>query len=83
MIFLVSSEKLIFLFPENMMSFFKQKMKDDLSQKNTWKHDIFFKYSEKMAFPKNWNMIFLKSSGKMAFIFPENVIFFLWMENER
>ena len=27
-------------------------MKDDLSQKNTWKYDIFFKLSEKMVFPK-------------------------------
>ena len=27
-------------------------MKDDLSQKNTWKYDIFFKCPEKMVFPK-------------------------------
>ena len=27
-------------------------MKDDLSQKNTRKYDIFFKLSEKMIFPK-------------------------------
>ena len=27
-------------------------MKDDLSQENTWKHDIFFKCSEKIAFRK-------------------------------
>ena len=27
-------------------------MKDDLSQKNTRKYDIFFKLSEKMVFPK-------------------------------
>ena len=27
-------------------------MKDDLSQENTWKHDIIFKCSEKIAFPK-------------------------------
>ena len=35
-------------------------MKDDLSQKNTWKYDIFFKCSEKMVFSKksHWNMIF-------------------------
>ena len=38
-----------------------------------------------MIFPKksHWNMIFLLSSGKMAFLFPENMIFFLWTENER
>ena len=27
-------------------------MKDDLSQKNTWKYDIFFKRSEAMVFSK-------------------------------
>ena len=27
-------------------------MKDDLSQKNTGKNDIFFKYSENIVFPK-------------------------------
>ena len=33
MIFLVLSGKMIFLFPENMILFFRQKMKDDLSRK--------------------------------------------------
>ena len=33
MIFLVLSGKMIFLFPENMILFFRRKMKDDLSQK--------------------------------------------------
>ena len=77
-IFLVSSGKMIFLFPENMILFFRRKMKDDLSQKNTWKYDIFFKCSEKMVFPKksHWNMIFLVLSGKMIFLFPENMILF-------
>ena len=32
MIFLVLSGNMIFLFPENMILFFRQKMKDDLSQ---------------------------------------------------
>ena len=27
-------------------------MKDDLSQKNTWKYDTFFKLSEKIVFSK-------------------------------
>ena len=49
MIFLVSLGKMIFLFPENMILFFRQKMKDYLSQKNTWKY-VFFKCSEKMVF---------------------------------
>ena len=41
-------------------------MKDDISQKSTWKYDIFFKCFEIMVFPKtsHWNMIFLLSSGK-------------------
>ena len=41
MIFLVLSEKMIFLFPENMMFFFRRKMKDLISQKTTWKYDVF------------------------------------------
>ena len=79
MIFLVLSGKMIFLFPENIILFFRRKMKDDLSQKNTWKYDIFFKCSEKMIFPKksHWNMIFLVVLfGKMIFLFPENMILF-------
>ena len=52
MIFLVVlSGKIKFLFPENMILFFRQKMKNDLSQKNTWKY-IFLKCPEKMVFPK-------------------------------
>ena len=43
---------MMFLFPENVILFFRWKMKDDLSQKNTWKYDIFFKCPEKMVFPK-------------------------------
>ena len=35
-----------------MILFFRMKMKDDLSQKNPWKYDIFFKCYEKMVFPK-------------------------------
>ena len=62
MIFLKLLGKMI-LFPGNIILFFRRKMKDDLSQKNTWKYDIFFKCSEKMVFPKklHWNMIFLIS----------------------
>ena len=43
MIFLVLSGKMIFLFPENMILFFRHKRKDDISQKNVCKNDIFFK----------------------------------------
>ena len=79
MIFLVLSGKKIFLFPENMILFFRHKRKDDLSQKNTWKYDIFFKCSEKMVFPKNsrLNMIFFVISGKMVFLFSRKYIFSL------
>ena len=42
----------IFLFPESMILYLRRKMKDDLSQKNTRKYDVFFKLSEKIVFPK-------------------------------
>ena len=77
MIFLVLSGKMIFLFPENMILFFRHKRKDDLSQKNTWKYDIFFKCSERMVFPKvsRLNMIFFVISGKIVFRFYRKYIF--------
>ena len=73
MIFLVLLGKMIFIFPENLILHLRRKMKDDLSQKNTQKYDIFFKLSEKMVFLKGlrWDMIFLVLSGKMVF-FPRN-----------
>ena len=52
MIFLVLLGKMIFLFPENMILPFRWKMKDDVSEKNTLKYDIFFKCSEKMVLSK-------------------------------
>ena len=79
MIFLVLSGKMTFLFPKNIILFFRRKMKDDLSQKNTWKYDVFFKCSEKVVFPKksHWNVIFLVAlSGKMILHFPKNMILF-------
>ena len=73
MIFLVLSGKMIFLFPENMTLFFRHKRKDDLSQNNTWKYDIFFRCFGKMVFPENsrLNTIFfvISGNGKMVFIF--------------
>ena len=76
MIFLILSRKMIFLFPKIMILFFRRKMKDDISQKNTWKYDIFFKCPEKIVFPKNlhWNMIFFLLSGKMVFFSGKNII---------
>ena len=52
MIFLVFSGKMMFLFPENMILHRRRKVKDDISQKNTRKYDIFFKLSEKTVFSK-------------------------------
>ena len=40
----VLSGKMIFIFPENIILFLRLKMKDILSQKNTWKYDIFCIY---------------------------------------
>ena len=71
MIFLVLSGKMVFLFPKNMILFFRRKMKDDLSQKNIWKYNTFCKCSGKIFFPKNmhWNMIFLVLSRNIIFLF--------------
>ena len=71
MTFLVLSGKMVFIFPENMILFFRHKRKDDFSQKNTWKYDVFFKCSQKMIFPKNshLNKIFFVISEKMVFPF--------------
>ena len=57
----------------------ERKMKDDLSQKNRSKYDIFCKCSEKIVFPKkmHWNMIFLVLSRNMVFHFPKNMILLL------
>ena len=52
MTFLVLSGKIMFLFPENMILHLRRKMKDDLSENNTRKYEIFFKLSEKMIFSK-------------------------------
>ena len=70
MLFLVSSGKIIFLFPENMILLFRQKVKDNLSQKNRWKYNIFFKCSEKIFFPKK------NHSGTWHFFFPNIRYFF-------
>ena len=78
-IFLVLSGKIVFLFPENMILPLRRKMKDNLSQKNTRKYDIFFKHSEKMIFliGLRWDMIFLLLSGKMVFFSRKHDIFYL------
>ena len=80
MISLVLSEKIIFLFPENMISYPRRKMKDDLSQKNPKKHGNMIFSSN---FLKRWSfwkgsrrhMIFLVLSGNMAFFSQKHDIF--------
>ena len=52
MIFLVSLGKMIFLFPENMILFFRREMKDDLSQKNAGKYDILQRGLRRWSFQK-------------------------------
>ena len=81
----VLSGKVIFLFPENMILSFSQKMKDDISQKWTWKC-IFFKCSEKMVFQKQnhtgiWT--FLYYLERWYVFLTKNMKFFLWTQNER
>ena len=51
-------------------------MEDDLSQKNAWKYDIFFKCFEKMVFPK-------KNTVERWYFLPANMRLFLWTKNER
>ena len=75
---------MIFLFPENIILHLRRQMKEDLSQRNTQKYDIFFKLSEKMVFSKRALLSHDPSCiiWKDGNFFPEN-IFFLWAESER
>ena len=81
----VLSGKIIFLFLENMILFFRRKSKDHLSQKkkkkkkSAWKYYISFKCPERIVFPKklHWNMIFLVLSGKTIFFSGKYDIFSL------
>ena len=80
MIFLVSSGNMIFLFPENMILFFRWKMKNDLPQKKIHGNTIYSSnVPKRWSFQKkknHWNKNFLIASGKMTFLFLENMIFF-------
>ena len=61
-IFLVLSRK-IFLFSKNMILFFRMKIKDDLSQKNTWKYDNFYIFGKDgISFSKNMTLPFSQKS---------------------
>ena len=76
-IFLALLGKMIFLFPENMILYLRRKMKDDLSQKNTWRYDIFFEPSEKMVFPRRAPPTHDLSCiiWRDGIFFPENIVF--------
>ena len=76
-IFLALLGKMIFLFPENMILYLRRKMKDDLSQKNTWRYDIFFEPSEKMVFPRRTPPTHDLSCiiWRDGIFFPENIFF--------
>ena len=71
MIFLVLSGKMIFIFPENMVLFFRRKRKDDLSQKKYLEIWCFLQMFWKDNLSKNshWKMIFFVRTGKMVFLF--------------
>ena len=58
----------------------RPKMKDDFSQENARKYDIFFKFSEKMGCAGARS--FLYYIGRWYF-FLEITVFFPWTENER
>ena len=60
----------------------RRKMKDDLSQKNTWKYDIFLKLFEKMVFSKRaaLGLDLYCIIWKDGIFFPKTWYFFLWEE---
>ena len=71
---------------EDDISFFLKyyrKMKDDLSRKDTWKYDIFFKFFEKIVFSKKKKKKALEYDLSCiiwkdeSIFFPENMTFFL------
>ena len=71
LIFLVLSGSVIFIFPENMILFFRRKMKDDLKKKKYmeiwcflqmfWKDGLFKKI-------RTWIWSFFVISGKMVYL---------------
>ena len=69
----------MFLFLENMIWRLRRKMKDNLSQKNTRKYDIFSFFLKRWSFQKEprREMIFLVLSGKMVFFPRKHDIFSL------
>ena len=61
----------------------RRKMKDDLSQKNARKYDIFIKLSEKMVFSKRAGTRSFLYHLELRYFFPKKVIFFPWAASGR
>ena len=65
MIFFVLSGKTIFLFPENMILFFRQKMKDDIFQKIHVNLIFCSNVLKRWSFQKSENMkIFIRTENR-------------------
>ena len=79
MIFLVLSGKTILLHPENMILFFRRKLKDDISQKIHANKIFSSNVLKRWSFQKNRAGVwyFLQYLERWYFFFPENVINFL------
>ena len=85
MIFMVLLGKMIFLFTENMILLLGQKMKDDLSKKKIHENMIFYSnVLKRWSFQRDragtWSFLCYL---ERRYFFHENVMFFLWIENER
>ena len=84
--FLYYMKQIMFLFPGNMILFYRPKMKDDLSQKNTTKYESFCKLCEKIVFPKIFFEIrsFFNYQESWYFYFPRDMIYVfissLWID---
>ena len=74
-------QKKIFLFPENMILFFRRKIKDDLSQKNTWNYDIVWYALKRRSFQKARTRIwsFFNYQERWYFYIPEIWSHFLFL----
>ena len=68
MIFLVSSGKMIFVFPESMILSFRHKMKDSLSKKITLEYNLFYiMRKDGISFSQKYDTFFTDGKWKMIF----------------
>ena len=71
MIFLALSEKIIFIFLKNMNLFFRRKTKDKISQKITWKYNIFcISGRDDISFSHKYDIIILSKKD----LHPKNTL---------